>query len=195
MKKAWQVFIFIMKCTLIGFGGGNALLPVIKKEAVDRKKWLSNREFHNLAIATNSIPGPSVVESLSFIAMKQLGKTKGALITILALLPHIFLALTIFILASRFFPRKYLLVIAASLMPVIVGILLAFGFQSLKDSNKLIKNKPLWIFIFLWALLFTLFIPTPYNAPVIVMIGVIAFAYLYSRIRHHKKEKNDRTTS
>ncbi|TNK91411.1 chromate transporter, partial [Mycoplasmopsis pullorum] len=33
-NKFWPLFIFVLKVMIIGFGGGNAIMPVIKSEAV-----------------------------------------------------------------------------------------------------------------------------------------------------------------
>ncbi|MFL0973859.1 chromate transporter, partial [Mycoplasmopsis synoviae] len=30
----WQAFLFVLKITFIGLGGGNALMPIIEKEAI-----------------------------------------------------------------------------------------------------------------------------------------------------------------
>lgn len=184
--KSLRVFLFILKCTFIGFGGGNALMPVIKKEAVDKHKWLTLKEFDNLVISTNMIPGPSVVEALSFVAIKQLGKIKGAIITLLAVLPHVMMALGLFIIADRFLPKAYLIVLSASVMPVIVGILIAFGLRYIKASNKQIY-LPVWLAIFVFTLAFTLFIPAPYNIPAIVMIFVIVIVFLISFFKEKRK--------
>ena len=181
----WKVFTFILKCTFVGFGGGNALFPIIKKEAVDKRKWLSKKEFDNLVIATNMIPGPSVVESLSYIAMKQLGRVKGTICTILAILPHIMFAFGLWILAEEYLPVKYLVVLSASVMPVIIGILIAFGIRYIKMSNKEL-SLPIWIALFLVTISFTLFIPAPWNIPAFVMLGVIILTLIISKIKSSK---------
>lgn len=178
-KVTWEVFLFILKCTFVGFGGGNALMPVIKKEAVDRKKWLDDKEFDNLVITSNMIPGPSVVEALSYISMKQLGKFRGALIALVAILPHIMMFVALFVVAEEFLPVAYLYTIAASVMPVIVGILIIFGWRYIKQTKK---ELPFWVWfsIFIFTMCFTLFVPSPWNIPAIVMVLVIFCIFVYS---------------
>nr|WP_257720604.1 chromate transporter [Mycoplasma mycoides] len=34
----WNIFLFILLITFVGFGGGNAIMPVIKRYAVDKYK-------------------------------------------------------------------------------------------------------------------------------------------------------------
>lgn len=187
MKKMWEVFIFILKCTFVGFGGGNALMPIIKKEAVDKKKWLDEKEFDNLVITTNMIPGPSVVETLSYISMKQLGKIKGAIVALLAILPHVLLFIGLFVLAEKFLPQNYLIVISASVMPVIVGILIAFGIRYIKMSKKEMPFY-IWFSLFIFTLCFTIFIPSPWNIPAIVMVAVIFLVFIFAWIKTRKQK-------
>ena len=189
--KLLKVLLFIFKCTFMAFGGGNALFPFIRQEAVKKNEWLTDKEFDNLIITTNMIPGPSVVESLSYVSMKVLGKWKGALITIIGIFPHIIFALGLYIVSQKFLPEKYLFVINVSIMPVIIGVLISFSWRFIKISNKEISS-PLMIALILATTIFTLFVPTPWNIPAIIMIFVILTTLLYEYIKLHKKNKGDK---
>lgn len=185
--KSLKVLIFILRSTFMAFGGGNALFPFIRREAVGKHNWMTSKEFDKLIITTNMIPGPSVVESLSYIAMKVLGPFKGALITIIGILPHILFALGIYIVAQEYLPEEYLFVINVSVMPVIIGVLLAFAWRFIKVSNKEIST-PLMIGLIIFTVGFSLFIPSPWNIPAIVMVAVIALTMIFEFFKL-KKEK------
>lgn len=157
-------------------------MPIIKKEAVDKRGWLTIKEFDNLVISTNMIPGPSVVETLSYIAMKQLGRVQGTICAILAILPHIMMAFGIWIIAEKYLPTKYLVVVSVSVMPVIIGILISFGIRYIKMANKEL-SLPLWLALFIVTVTFTLFIPSPWNIPAFVMIGVIVITLSISILK------------
>ena len=190
MKKFFSVVGFLLKTTFMAFGGGNALFPFMRQEAVIKRKWLTDKEFDKLIVTTNMIPGPSVVESLSFISMKVLGKFKGALAAIVGILPHILFALGIFIIAQEYLPEKYLFVINVSVMPVIIGVILAFAWRFIKISNKEI-GIPLMLGLLIFTVSFSLFIPSPWNIPAFVMVGVILFVLIFEFARHKKKDKED----
>lgn len=187
MKKSLIVLFFILKTTFFAFGGGNALFPFIRQEAVVKYKWLTEKEFEKLVITTNMIPGPSVVESLSFISMKVLGKWRGAIIAIIGILPHILFALGLLIIAETFLPTKYLFVINASVMPVIIGVLIAFSWRFIKTSNKEIAT-PLMIVLVVFTISFSLFVPSPWNIPAIIMVGIIILMIIVEYIKLHKKK-------
>lgn len=187
--KSLKVFLFILKCTFMAFGGGNALFPFIREEAVKRHRWLTDKEFDHLVITTNMIPGPSVVESLSFVSMKVLGPIKGAIITLIGIFPHIIFALGLYIIAQEFLPEKYLFVINVSVMPVIIGVLLAFSWRFIKISNKEI-SMPFMLGLVIFTIGFTVFIPTPWNIPAIVMIGVILLTFLFEFVKLRRIKKD-----
>ncbi|AWX42965.1 chromate transporter [Metamycoplasma cloacale] len=194
MKKAnnkkrfifWQVIWFIILTTFVGFGGGNAIMPVIKKQAVDKRQWLTEEEFDHVVIITNMLPGASVIEALSYIAIKLLGFWKGMIATIIAILPHCLLAFGLLLL-TKYIPKEYLYVIALGILVTIIGLLINFAIRYLKKSFKPL-GFTLWFSLFLITLLFSLFIPTPYNMPVFIMLSIIAIFFIVVSIKKkHKK--------
>ncbi|UWV92884.1 chromate transporter [Mycoplasmopsis cynos] len=84
----WKLFFFILKISFIELGGGNLLTPVIKKEIVENKKLLDVKEFDQIVIVTNMLPGASVIQCISYISIKLLGKVKGIIITLFALFTY-----------------------------------------------------------------------------------------------------------
>ncbi|WP_029513011.1 chromate transporter [Mycoplasmopsis iners] len=191
LKNFWIVFCFILKITLIGFGGGNALMPVIKKEAVDKKQWLTLEEFNQMVIVTNMLPGPSVIQSISYICIKHFGKIWGSILTLLAILPHIFIALGCYLLIDKL-PINYLYAISVGVLGSIIGVLLAFGWSYLKQSkNKL--NTPLWLILFLFTFAFCFFVPAPWNMPIVVMVVIFIIVgfvewFLYCKSKRQNKK-------
>ena len=188
MKKYLTIILFIFRTTFLAFGGGNALFPFIRQEAVLKHKWLTEKEFEHLVVTTNVIPGPSVVESLSYIAMKVLGPIRGAITAIIAILPHVLFALGILITAELFLPSKYLFVINVSVMPVIIGVLIAFAWRFIKLSNKEI-GIPIMVAIIIFTMAFCLFVPSPWNIPAIVMIGIILLTFIFEYFKLKKEKK------
>ncbi|VEU75553.1 chromate transporter [Mycoplasmopsis maculosa] len=184
----WKVFWFIILSTFIGFGGGNALFPILKRYSVDKYKWLSEKEFEENVLITNMLPGPSVIEALSYISFKMLGFWKGLIVVIFAVIPHVLLAFLL-IYFSQYIEKKYLYVIEVGVMITIIGSLIIFVLNYYKKGIKGIKIS-LWFILFLTTFLFTLFIPAPYNMPVGIMILVIIiFSLIYFAKKCLNKEK------
>lgn len=188
MRKMFEVFWFVLKCTLVGFGGGNALMPVIKREAVDHKNWINEKDFDDLVITTNMLPGPSVIEALAFISIKVLGKWKGTLVVLLGLLPHLFIPLTLYILGTKFLPLEWLFALNIAITPVIIGMILAFAWRYIvKSKNEL--SWPLGLALLIFTVIFSLFVPSPWNISAFVMIGVIILVPLIGYIKDKRASK------
>lgn len=188
----WIIFWIIVKCSFISFGGGNAVFPVLKEEFVVKRNWLSVEEFNGLIIKSNLLPGPSVVEAFAYLSFKFLGFWKGFICTFIATLPHVFFFFGIFI-AINFLPTKYLWVISVGVLPTIAGIVLAFTVDFIKKNKKSLRPAIFWTIFFI-ALCATLFLPTPFNAPVFVMIILIGYAIISDIVKTKKAKKNEQNS-
>lgn len=69
----------MLKTGIIGFGGGNALIPLIEQEAVKKEKFLTEEEFERKVVIASITPGALPIELAGGIG-KQLSGVKGMLI-------------------------------------------------------------------------------------------------------------------
>ncbi|MEA4206047.1 chromate transporter [Mycoplasma sp. 1199] len=181
----WELFWFIIKVTFIGFGGGNALLPVIKKEAVDNKKWITNEEMDDIVIVTNMLPGASVIQTLSYISISLLGKFKGTLVTLFGILPHVIFAFIFLVILTRYIPSEYLKIISVGVLVSIIAFLIAFAQRYIKQSKQSLK-LPVWLIIMLFSICVSLFVPSPYNLPIFsIVIILFVFAVIFLVNKKH----------
>ena len=63
----------MFKIGLFTFGGGYAMIAVLEREFVERKKWLTDEEFLNIAGIAESTPGPIAINSATYIGYKVAG--------------------------------------------------------------------------------------------------------------------------
>ncbi len=189
-KKAtfWSVFWFIVKISFIGFGGGNALFPIIRSEAVMKNNWISDKQLEEIIVVTNSLPGASVPETISYISVQLLGKFKGLLVTYLALIPHILIFFVIFIIGIKYIPTYYLNIIYVAVIPVIIAMLIGMIIKYIKSSAKEL-TLPVLSLLFLFSFSFNLLVPAPYNIPAIAIVGILLLSIIIVFIKN-KKNKN-----
>ncbi|MDO5548960.1 MAG: chromate transporter [Eubacteriales bacterium] len=74
MKQLRTLVGTMMKIGLIGFGGGNALVPVIERETVEAGELLGKEEFDKDVVVANITPGALPVELASGVGRKIAGK-------------------------------------------------------------------------------------------------------------------------
>ena len=72
-----DLFLTFAKIGAFTFGGGYAMIPLIQREVVDQKKWISNEDILDVIAIAESTPGPIAINSATFIGKKVAG-TKGA---------------------------------------------------------------------------------------------------------------------
>ena len=72
-----DLFLTFAKIGAFTFGGGYAMIPLIQREVVDQKKWISNEDILDVIAIAESTPGPIAINSATFIGKKVAG-IKGA---------------------------------------------------------------------------------------------------------------------
>lgn len=79
MGKNRKLLASMLKVGVIGFGGGNALIPVIQQEVVEEKKLITKEEYEKDIVAATLTPGALPVEIASGVGKKAAG-IRGMLI-------------------------------------------------------------------------------------------------------------------
>lgn len=87
MSKMRSFIFSMLKVGVIGFGGGNALIPVLEQEVVKEKKLVNKEEFDKNIIAATLTPGALPVEIASGIGLQACGLRGMLLGGILMALP------------------------------------------------------------------------------------------------------------
>ena len=77
MKNKWntlkELFCTFFKIGAFTFGGGYAMISIIQKEAVEKKKWVSDEDILDVVAIAESTPGPIAINSSTFIGYKVMG--------------------------------------------------------------------------------------------------------------------------
>ncbi|WP_294405409.1 chromate transporter [uncultured Clostridium sp.] len=128
MKNLFEMFITFFKIGAFTLGGGYAMLPIIQKEVVDKKKWIDESEFLDMVAISQSAPGPLAVNISAFVGEKLNGvnglivSTLGAILPsfiIIILVASIFLGIESNPIVQRVFQGIRPAVVALIAVPVI----------------------------------------------------------------------------
>lgn len=68
-----ELAVFFVRLGLTAFGGPAAHIAMMRQEAVERRKWMSNARFVDLVGVTNLIPGPSSTELALYLGYLHAG--------------------------------------------------------------------------------------------------------------------------
>lgn len=84
LKQLFQIFWTFFKMGPVTFGGGYAMIPLIEKEVVDKKKWLKSEDVTDVLALSQSIPGAVAINSATFIG-QRIGGVRGAIAAMLGI--------------------------------------------------------------------------------------------------------------
>jgi len=91
-----DIFLTFLKIGPLTFGGGYAMIPMIEREVVTKKKWLRTEDVADVFAVSESVPGAIGINSATFIGYRIAG-IAGAITAMLGVLIPTF---TIVILLS-----------------------------------------------------------------------------------------------
>ena len=129
----FDIFQTFFKIGLFTIGGGYAMIPVIQKEVVERKKWLTEEEFLDSIAVTNSLPGPLAINCAVFIGYKK-KRILGSLSAVLgAILPSFLIILFIAMFFSKIRDYKVVDYIFAGVRPAVVALIFYAVIKLLKS--------------------------------------------------------------
>ena len=128
MKKLIELFVTFLKIGGFTFGGGYAMIPLIQKEAVENKKWVSDEDILDIVAIAESTPGPIAINSATFIGYKTAGVWGSFFATLGVVLPS-FVVISII---------AHLLLEFADLKPVV------YAFCGIRAGVLALVTKSLW---------------------------------------------------
>ncbi len=79
-----QLFVSFAKIGVMTFGGGLAMLPMLERELVESKKWVTNEEILDYYAVGQCTPGIIAVNTATFVGYKK-SKVLGAVFATLGM--------------------------------------------------------------------------------------------------------------
>ncbi|MGL4402216.1 MAG: chromate transporter [Fusobacteriaceae bacterium] len=98
-----QLFIIFFKIGIFTFGGGYAMIPLIEKEILENKNWISKDELMEIISISQMTPGPIATNAATFVGRKM-GGFSGA---VAATVGVVFPSLIIITIISTFFSKNF----------------------------------------------------------------------------------------
>ncbi|HEY9543494.1 chromate transporter [Prevotella sp.] len=168
------LFKTFFKIGIVTFGGGYAMIPMIKADVVDKHKWIKEEEFIDLLAIAQSCPGVFAINISIFIGYK-LRKMKGALCTAIGTaLPSFLIILAIAMFFHAFQENKVVAAMFAGIRPAVVALIAVPTFELAKSAKIGLANC--WIPISSALLIWLLGVN-----PIYVIIAAGLGGYIYGR--------------
>ncbi|MDR1636663.1 MAG: chromate transporter [Treponema sp.] len=102
MKGYPEIFFTFLKVGVLTFGGGYAMIPVVERELINKKGWISMEEVMDYYTIAQITPGIIGVNLSTFVGCKRKGSLGGFLATLGFVLPGVVFITLIAVFLANF---------------------------------------------------------------------------------------------
>lgn len=142
MKIFLQLFLAFAKIGGFTFGGGLAMLPMLQKELVEKKHWVTEDELMDYYAIGQCTPGIIAVNTATFVGYKLKGILGGIIATLGMVTPSVIIITVIAAFLQNFQDIVYVQYafagIRAAVVALILNTIIKLGKKSLVDVAAII---------------------------------------------------------
>lgn len=182
----WELFLTFVRIGSFTLGGGYAMIPLIQKEVVEKKKWMNETDFIDMLAMAQSAPGVIAINTSIFIGYKLKG-LKGSIVASLGtILPSFTIILLIAMIFINFRENTVVERIFKSIRPAVVALIAAPLYKMAKSAGVTWKNifiPIIAVFLIVWGNI------SPVWIVVAAILGGIGYGALKPFLTELKKEK------
>ena len=117
-----ELFITFFKIGLFTFGGGYAMLPLIKEEVLNHS-WMEIEEVINFIAISESTPGPFAINCATYVGMETGGVLGAICATLGVVLPSFIVILCVARFYKKFKESKVVSSVMTGLRPAVIGLI------------------------------------------------------------------------
>ena len=150
------------------------MIPLIQKEAVDKKHWISEEEIVDIIAIAESTPGPIAVNAATYIGYKVAGVLGSIFATLGLALPSFTIIFVISLFYEQFMRINAVKAIFKGLSIGVI-VLIANAFLKLKKSIKLNISTTILFIVITGYLVANYFleITIPFFTLILILFGFI----------------------
>ncbi len=188
--KLWDLFIIFARIGGFTFGGGYAMLPMLKRELVENRKWVSEKELLDYYAVGQCTPGIIAVNTATFVGYKMRNVIGAIAATAGMIAPSLVIIMSIALVLQGFSENQYVIhalngikiAVGALILNAVVGLFK----KSVGTSKKTFKGIFAFLIfsaVFILGLFFTI-------SPIIIVVGTVILGLIYGKVmRSFKKEE------
>lgn len=184
--RSWrQLWLLSKTFFMIGgftFGGGHAMLELIRREVVERRKWLEDKEFIDLFAMAQSLPGVFAVNMSIFIGYRLQGILGAIICAVSCVFPSFMIILVLAIYATKFKDNPHVEAVFRGIRPAVVALIAA----PCISVWKALKLGWKWVWIPTLAAISVWLLGI---SPVLIIILSAFFGWLYTLVITEKISK------
>ena len=185
LKQFFELYFAFVKIGAFTFGGGLAMMPIMQRELIEKRGWITEEEIIDYFAIGQSTPGIIAVNVATFVGYKRLGWFGGIIGTLGVVTPS---WVIIMLLAGAISSVDKYPLAQKALKGINVAVAALLTSVIVKFSKKTIKN--IWNALFM-LLAFALIYFFKVQSVWIILVSLI----IGSLLTLYKQKKNARLTA
>ncbi len=182
MKFYGRLFLATFTLSAFTFGGGYVIVPLMRKQFVEKLKWIEEEEMLDLTAIAQSTPGAIAVNASVLIGYRVAG-IKGAIVTVVGtVLPPLIILSVISVGYTAFRDNRIVQVVLKAMQAGVAAVILDVVYGMVKDI--LWERKKLTLLILMTAFLAVFF----FKVNVIYLILVSGLLGFVSSLKRAKED-------
>lgn len=169
LKFLFELFTAFFLISPVTFGGGFAMIPVLEREVVEKRKWVKSDEMVDMLVVAQSVPGAVAVNSAICVGYRLAG-IRGALAAGTGIvLPTFIIIIVLAAMFSSFGSNRYIQAALTGIKPVVAALIAFAGYRTCRGS---IRDLTGWILLALSVA--ALFLFNHLNLFLLILAGAFA---------------------
>lgn len=118
-----QGFLTFLKIGLFTIGGGYAMIPLIEREVVERRRWLSKEDFLDLMSLSQALPGVFAINFSIYIGHRLRGLRGSVALAAGVVLPSFVIILSVAMFFTAFADNRVVAAAFKGVRPAVVALI------------------------------------------------------------------------
>lgn len=179
MSLNGELFAVFFKIGIGTIGGGYAMVPMMQREIVERRGWLTEAEFLDILAVSQTAPGVFAVNMSSHIGQRLGGLSSAIVASVANILPSLIIILVLAIGARYLSGIKWIEYALRGVRPVVVALIAAPAFSMARSAG--LSWRTAWIPLVAIGLIVGLKVSTIY-----VILGAAACGLVFGLFNRAK---------
>lgn len=177
MNILLELYISFVKIGFMTFGGGYAMLPILEREVVEKKKWATSEEILDYYAIGQSTPGIIAINTATFCGYKKAKNIGGVMASLGFITPSIIIITLISKFLENFSHIAAIQHAFSGIRISVCALVLYSVIKMLKKNANTLGKFSVFLLTFLAIAVFNL-------SPVIIVISVAILGIILGRIRN-----------
>ena len=180
MKTRWKdqaaLFLAFLKIGAFLFGGGYSMLPLLTRELVEKRGWVTEEELLDYFAIAQCTPGAIAVNTATFIGCKRGGALGGAVATLGVVLVPVGIIILIASLLMQFWHLPLVMSALRGVRVAVAALIVAAVVKLLRSNVRNVFGVVLCVVAFALVALLG-------QSPIIVVAGAAIAGLVAGRLR------------